>query len=91
MLLDGPGGGLVGFEVDLPVEFSPSLLHISVKQRGLVSWALVPVYGVPQLGLRVVDVVGTGCGGGRRPGSAAMSAAVEEGAGVGNLSLLFAN
>ena len=65
MLRDGPGGGLVGFEVDLPVEFSPSLLHIataisSVKQRGLVSWALVPVYGVPQLGLRVVDVVGTG-------------------------------
>ena len=29
--------GLVGFEVDLPVEFSPSLLRVGVKQRALVS------------------------------------------------------
>ena len=50
--------GLVGFEVDLPVEFSPSLLRVGVKQRALVCWAPVPVDGVPQLGLSVVDVVG---------------------------------
>ena len=50
--------GLVDFEVDLPVEFSPSLLQVGVRQRALVSWAPVPVDGVPQLGLRVVDVVG---------------------------------
>ena len=52
--------GLVEFQVDLPVEFSPSLLHVGMKQRALVSWAPVPVDGVPQLGLRVVDVVGAG-------------------------------
>ena len=45
--------------VDLPVEFSPSLLRVGMKQRALVSWAPVPVDGIPQLGLRVVDVVGT--------------------------------
>ena len=56
--------GLVDFEVDLPVEFSPSLLRVGVKQRALVSWASVPVDGVPQLGLRVVDVVGD-CNGGQ--------------------------
>ena len=56
--------GLVDFEVDLPVEFSPSLLRVGVKQRALVSWAPVPVDGVPQLGLRVVDVTG-GCDGGQ--------------------------
>ncbi len=56
--------GLVDFEVDLPVEFSPSLLRVGVKQRALVSWAPVPVDGVPQLGLRVVDVTG-GCNGGQ--------------------------
>ena len=50
--------GLVDFEVDLPVEFSLSLLHANAEQRALVSWAPVPVDGVPQLGLRVVDVVG---------------------------------
>ena len=50
--------GLVGFEVDLPVEFSPSLLRVGVKQCALVIWAPVPVDGVPQLGLSVVDVVG---------------------------------
>ena len=50
--------GLVGFEVDLPVEFSPSLLQVGMKHRALVSWAPVPVDGVPHLGLRVVDVVG---------------------------------
>ena len=55
--------GLVDFEVDLPVEFSPSLLRVGVKQRALVSWAPVPVDGVAQLGLRVVDVVGGGDGG----------------------------
>ena len=49
--------------MDLPVEFSPSLLHVGMKQRALVSWAPVPVDGVPQLGLRVVDVVGNGNGG----------------------------
>ena len=52
--------GLVDLEVDLPVEFSPSLLRVGVKQRALVSWAPVPVDGVPQLRLRVVDVTG-GC------------------------------
>ncbi len=51
--------GLVAFEVDLPVEFSPALLQVGVRQRALVSWAPVPVDGLPQLGLRVVDVVGT--------------------------------
>ena len=51
-------GGLVDFEVDLPVEFSPSLLQVDVRHRALVSWAPVPVDGVPQLGLCVVDVVG---------------------------------
>ena len=56
--------GLVEFEVDLPVEFSPSLLRVGMKQRALVSWAPVPVDGVPQLGLRVVDVVGN-CNGGQ--------------------------
>ena len=50
--------GLLDFEVDLPVDFSPSLLRVGVKQRALVSWAPVPVDGVPQLGLHVVDVVG---------------------------------
>ena len=49
---------LVDFQVDLPVEFSPSLLRVGVKQRALVCWAPVPVDGVPQLGLSVVDVVG---------------------------------
>ena len=42
--------GLVDFEVDLPVEFSPSLLRVGMKQRALVSWAPVPVDGVPQYG-----------------------------------------
>ena len=51
--------GLVDFEIDLPVEFSPALLRVGVGQRALVSWAPVPVDRVPQLGLRVVDVVGT--------------------------------
>ena len=50
---------LVGFAVDLRVEFSPSLLRVGVKHRALVSWAPVPVDGVPQLGLCVVDVVRT--------------------------------
>ena len=40
---------LVDFQVDLPVEFSPSLLWVGVKQRALVCWAPVPVDGVPQL------------------------------------------
>ena len=52
-------GGLVDFEADLPVEFSPSLLRVGVRYRALVSWAPVPVDGILQLGLRVVDVVGT--------------------------------
>ena len=47
------------FEVNLPVEFSSLLLQIGEKQRALVRWAPVPLDGVPQLGLRVVDVVGT--------------------------------
>ena len=51
--------GLVDFEVDLPVQFSPSLLRVGVKHRALVSWAPVPVDGVPQLGLSIVDVVET--------------------------------
>ena len=51
--------GLVDFEIDLPVEFSLALLRVGVKHRTLVSWAPVPVDGVPQLGLSVVDVVGT--------------------------------
>ena len=51
--------GLVDFEADLPVEFSPSLLRVGVRYRTLVSWAPVPVDGILQLGLRVVDVVGT--------------------------------
>ena len=51
--------GVVDFEVDLPVEFSPSLLRVGVKRRALVSRAPVPVDGVPQLGLSIVDVVGT--------------------------------
>ncbi len=51
--------GAVDFEVDLPVEFSPSLLRVGVRHRALVSWAPVPVDGLPQLGLRIVDVVGT--------------------------------
>ena len=59
MLWHGQTWDLVGFEVDLPVEFSPSLLRVGVKHRALVSWAPVPVDGVPQLGLCVVDVVGT--------------------------------
>ena len=67
----GPGGevfarcygmvrawGLVDFEVDLPVEFSPLLLRVGVRHRALVSWVPVPVDGVPQLGLRVVDIMG---------------------------------
>ena len=44
--------------MDLPVEFSPALLQVVVRHRALVRWAPVPVDGVPQLGLRVVDVVG---------------------------------
>ena len=51
--------GVVDFEVDLPVEFSPSLLRVGVRHRVLVSWVPVPVDGLPHLGLRVVDVVGT--------------------------------
>ena len=51
--------GLVGFEVDLPVEFSPSLLRVGVRHRAQVSWVPVPVDGFPQMGLRVVNVVGT--------------------------------
>ena len=67
----GPGGevfpmcygivrtwNVVDFEVDLPVEFSPALLRVGVRHRALVSWAPVPVDGVPHLGLHVVDVVG---------------------------------
>ena len=59
----GPGGevfalcysmvrtwGLVEFEADLPVEFSPSLLRVGVRRRALVSWAPVPVDGIPQMG-----------------------------------------
>ena len=30
--------GVVDFEVDLPVEFSPSLLRVGVRHRVLVSW-----------------------------------------------------
>ena len=52
------GRGAEDFQVDLPVEFSPSLLRVGVKQRALVGWVPVPVDGVPQLGLRVVDVMG---------------------------------
>ena len=44
--------GLVDFRVNLPVEFSPSLLRVGVKQLALVGWAHVPVDGVPQLGFR---------------------------------------
>lgn len=51
--------GMVDFQVNLPVEFSPLLLRVGVKQCALVCWAPVPVEGVPQLGLRLVDVVGT--------------------------------
>ena len=50
---------LVDCEADLPVGFSPSLLRVGVKYRALASWEPVPVDGIPQLGLRVVDVVGT--------------------------------
>ena len=49
--------------VNLPVEFSPSLLRVGNKQRALISWTPVLVSGVPQLGLRVVDVVGCRDGG----------------------------
>ena len=49
---------MVDFEVDLPVEFSPSPLRVGVKHRALVSWAPVPVDGLPQLGLSIVDVLG---------------------------------
>ena len=58
MLRHGQVVGCGGLRVDLPVEFSPSLLQVGVRQRALVGWAPVPVDGVPQLGLRVVDVVG---------------------------------
>ena len=51
--------GLVDFQIDLPVEFSPSLLRVGVRQRALVCWAPVPVNGIPQLGLRVVEVLET--------------------------------
>ena len=33
--------GMVDFQVDLPVEFSPLLLRVGVKQRALVCWAPV--------------------------------------------------
>ena len=42
--------GLVDFQVDLPVEFSPSLLRVGMKQRALVSWAPVPVDGILAVG-----------------------------------------
>ena len=59
MLRHGQGVGVGGFDVDLPVEFSPALLQVGVRRRALVSWAPIPVYGIPQLGLRVVDVLET--------------------------------